>query len=311
MTHRKRKTAEAEGSDESSAFRACKKVWGFTYSQCGTLTKERCLEWFQLKFGFEIDYLIGAEKHKDGGNHLHARFKFPKAYDCKNCRAFDIDGYHPDILTSVGRGWDSYCAKENEFITNYYKPSTFHQVNTIESWDEACDLLWRREPRYMFLHASTAEKNFMKRRNKINQVDKIYFNVRHYKNEPTEWEHWKKSLVVTGKSGLGKTQYYKHMALHMFGSYCMVKGGLSQFRMKYQGQKCIIFDDLELEDFKQWDALFDVENGDVITTTPSGKYDYHIPCGIPRIFINIPGRLAYPFHDIAVTRHVHKFQFSE
>ena len=56
-----------------------------------------------------------------GKHHYHLYLKFADALDTKNVKFFDILGVHPNVIRAPGKGWIAYCAKEKEFVTNFYE----------------------------------------------------------------------------------------------------------------------------------------------------------------------------------------------
>lgn len=94
-------------------FRINANYFFLTYSQC-PLPREA-----PLVFGPD-KYIVAQEEHKDGGSHLHALFYFKNRKDVRNPRAFDIDGYHPNVeRVRSPKAVATYVKKDGFFITNY------------------------------------------------------------------------------------------------------------------------------------------------------------------------------------------------
>lgn len=107
------------------SFRFNAKKVSLTYAQCGDLTAAELLAAAE-GWGSLAHYVIGTEKHADGGRHLHAFFSYDKAVDTKSVRFFDVKGLHPNIskVKNVD-AWKHYCCKDGDFIENcFFKTST-------------------------------------------------------------------------------------------------------------------------------------------------------------------------------------------
>lgn len=263
--------------------------FGLTYSQAGgVLTKELVLDELIARGG-NCDYIVAQERHADGGIHFHCYIKYEKKLESRNPRVFDILGIHPNICKgSVTRGWADYVAKDGDYITNFYKPSDYHHALSLETPQQAITYLWAKKPRDMLLHGAQIESGLHKRLKVDNSV--IYPGP--FKFQIGDWDYMKKSLIIEGLPGLGKTQFAKYICNHMFGGYLYCSGSLRKLR-SYTNEGAIIFDDLTLnDDFHDYRTLFDIEGGGTIQVSPSGLYDYELPAGVPRIFIH-NGDLQY------------------
>ena len=85
-----------------------------TYSQC-PLEKEYILSKLEDKVDVKY-YSIGREHHSDGNYHLHCYLYFEKKVSSRNERLFDIDGFHPNIISNVRskQGSIDYTTKEDQ-----------------------------------------------------------------------------------------------------------------------------------------------------------------------------------------------------
>lgn len=273
----------------TSGFRIQRKKVGLTYS-CPVDADENPvgsaedLKTFLVEFG-ELDYLIATENHASGTKHFHANLKYSEKIDSRNERLFDFRGVHPNIV-NPGKGWESYCAKHGDFITNYYEGSAFSTALKKRTWSEASDLLWSKEPKWMLQHAGAAEKHFAKRAKSHHQEIILYGPCRWW--VPRSWDPKVHALVVSGETRIGKTQAIKHILRHMGLTWLYVKGSLARLR-HFTNQDCVLFDDVKISsdlDEESTNSLFDIEGGGCIKMSPSGLYDIDIPPMVPRIFIN-------------------------
>lgn len=107
-----------------------------TYAQCGNLDAFRIVEHLS-ELGAEC--IIGREIHEDGGTHLHAFFMFERKYATRNIRAFDVDGYHPNIVRGYGtpeKGWD-YATKDGDVVAGgLERPSGTGDNSSENKWAE-------------------------------------------------------------------------------------------------------------------------------------------------------------------------------
>ena len=86
-----------------------------TYAQCGSLDPFAIVDKLAE---FDAECIIGRENHADGGLHLHAFVDFGRKYSTRNVRQFDVEGCHPNIVSSYGtpeKGYD-YAIKEGDIV---------------------------------------------------------------------------------------------------------------------------------------------------------------------------------------------------
>ena len=105
---------EQEGSS-SAKFRFQARYALLTYAQCGELDPFRVVEHLG---SLRAECIIGRESHVTGGLHLHAFVGWERKFSTRDCRAFDVDGHHPNIVASYGTpesGWD-YACKEGDIV---------------------------------------------------------------------------------------------------------------------------------------------------------------------------------------------------
>lgn len=270
-------------------FRVQRKKFGLTYSAPRDTeenpTSAESIKEHLDKVGGTGDWLIGTEYHKNGKKHFHANVTFSEVVNSYNERLFDVDGVHPEI-NKPGKGWESYCAKHGEYITNYYEAGAFVEASKKRTWTEASDLLWAKEPRWMLQHASGAEKNFAKRI-KGNGAPSIFFGpCRGW--VPIQWDPKVHALCAWGEPRIGKTHEILNDLMGRGLSIFVVKGSLAKMRY-YAGQDVIVFDDTEFKEdlsVQAWNALTDVLGGGSVSVSPTGLYDYEFPPGVGRVFID-------------------------
>lgn len=251
-----------------------------------------------LKFGVN-KYIVSAELHQSGKTHYHAYFHFDDKVDSTDVRCFDLVGVHPNLIKAPGNGWQAYVAKHGDFITNFYEKNVFMEASDMATWASASDLLWAKQPRWMFQHSAAAEKSFKKR--KMTPIaPRLYYGPYQecFSFDEDLFKAWipdEQSLEVIGTAGLGKTQWARYHCAHD-GGYFYCKGTLNCLR-HYNNEPWIIFDDVT-HDLKDCNALLDVENGGAI---PARYADLFIPPGVKRMFIH-NGGMIWTGHDGAIAR---------
>lgn len=84
-----------------------------TYPQC-PLERQQLLD-FILRIEPNAEYIVARERHDDGSPHLHAYVHFGRRRRFASERAFDVDGYHPNIQKPRNkRNVIEYCRKEDD-----------------------------------------------------------------------------------------------------------------------------------------------------------------------------------------------------
>lgn len=138
-----------------------------TYAQCGNLDAFAIVERLS-ELGAEC--IIGREVHEDGGTHLHAFFMFERKYATRNIRAFDVNGYHPNIVRGYGtpeKGWD-YATKDGDIVAGgLERPSgagdnsnenKWAEIIMAESREEFFSRVARLDPRALACNFGNLEK---------------------------------------------------------------------------------------------------------------------------------------------------------
>lgn len=247
-------------------------------------------------------YMIGMELHPSNNKlHYHVYIEWDYKVDIKNERHFDVAGVHPNIISVKSKKkWMRYCSKEGNTLTNF-STCPWKRALQASSDAEAMDILWDEKPMDMAKHGHMIEKNIKKRR--YQPPEPIVYCGPFGNNFQIPREVFEKNLalIVRGESGIGKTQWARYVASHTWGDYLYVKGSLQGLR-NYQGEKCIIFDDLTIhgDDVMKYNALMDVESGGTVRVL-YGSVD--IPPGVYRIFLTndaLEGGLLVP--DIPALR---------
>jgi len=90
-----------------------------TYAQCD-LPREALLDLLTELITVEIDeYCIAKEAHADGSPHLHAYLKFASNFRSRDCRCFDVAGFHPNIERPRSiKAVIKYVQKDGDFLVS-------------------------------------------------------------------------------------------------------------------------------------------------------------------------------------------------
>jgi len=286
-----------------SKFRIQYKFIGLTYSQC-PLEKEVLLERLQgilSKSGYQlVSHYIVKEFHKDGNAHIHAWIELAGKPNIQNRKYFDIDGYHTNI-GECKKNWNwNYLKKfDKEPLTNVSR--SYVQLAIDGEYDAALEQVQQLEPRTYVCFKAKIEGN-LKALGKRKRSVHIYPPPIDGISMPKDWEPTKKSLIVCGDTGIGKTNWAK--------TYCQVRGKTfmkvchSDKLKDYDGEDVIIFDDV----FYQHTTL----TNQIHLCTVEEESQVHcryrpadIPAGVIRIFTCNPGRLPVNLSDPAINRRCH------
>lgn len=105
-----------------------------TYAQSDGLDPFRIVD---VLSALGAECIVGREAHADGGIHYHAFFMFDRKYRTRNARAFDVDGYHPNVLTGrrTPAAMYDYATKDGDICAGGIERGELEQPAT-ESKDE-------------------------------------------------------------------------------------------------------------------------------------------------------------------------------
>lgn len=288
------------------------KVHFYTWPRC-PLSPESALKHL-VDIGDVEHYLIAREEHKEDDEldvdaepyHLHAYVRYKKTkqipYTTLHLKSEDGTIYKGNYQTCRNANQVAkYCAKDGQYITSYTKeqlqkmiadaadkPTFADVIKLAQSGDPkgAFTTLVTVAPRDVLMRGPAALKSSLR------QLDQTPNEERRSDWEFTEhprvanWDRSKYSLVVVGKSGLGKTSYAKSL----FKSPCVVTriDGLKEYSQeKHDG---LVFDDMCFEKHAPETQLHltGVEDEPQLNV----KFGtVTIPRGTPRVFV----RNYFPF----------------
>lgn len=266
-------------------------------------TCEAILEHVIARYG-ECEYTIGMEAHRNGKNHFHGWFKFPAKLDEKNERCFDVCGVHPNIV-DPGKGWEAYCAKHGDFISNHWEEDPYTQAASASTVKEAMDLLWKKRPADCAKYGEQMERNLRRRLNPAPEPT-IYYGPFPMHYFDFNWSPHTHSLLLWGPPGICKTQFARYIMSHKFGDYEYVKRSHESLK-KLSMSKPFIFDEVYMIDEDPFCSreVTDIENGGSVKCR---NQNCDIPPGLPRIFCS---NYEFPFRDPAESVYGRRVQTFE
>ena len=220
--------------EQPKSFRISGKKILLTYSQISTdteFTQNKLLEQLQLKYG-NFNYIISKEAHSDGGIHFHLLLIRSKKFNIRShyFLYLEIDGrvahgkYKP--VNNLEGAVHSFC-KEKQYITNREnlqdgelltgKEFIYQQVE-LKGVDKAkLDYSQTHKQKALPGLSITALKKHFNDLKKIQlhtKIDRIEtpFTIQDFHIDDTlrDWiQTPTKTLIIVGKSGVGKTQFLK------------------------------------------------------------------------------------------------------
>lgn len=288
-------------------FRIQGKNFFLTYPKCD-ISIDQAYE--TLNYKNTIRYaLIAQEKHKDGDLHLHAYIEYVKKLNIRDPKHFDLGDCHgnyqkPDNIEAV----INYCKKENSFkefgtrllnqTTSQDIPDIYQLARELSRKKYFMECLRKKIP---FQYAKEAWNDCdLFTINEDPEIGKIRSDLSELKWE--EIENPRKSTVLIGPSGIGKTSWCKRecpkpalFVTHM--------DTLRQF--KPNEHKCIIFDDMSFLHVPR-EAQIHITDKDDSRAIHVRYGIAEIPKGTPKIFT---ANNEIFTNDEAINRRLNKHKF--
>jgi len=292
-----------------------------TYSAvCEEITRESILYDIDDRYPVKT-FVIAEEAHQDGGRHIHALFEFTRRVQSIDVTCFDVADsehqHHPNIKpVKYGKGnWDrarDYVVKEDPApLTNEEPKLDYGEIfERSNSAEEFLGLVLKHYPRDYALNydrlAGMAKKRWKKySRNTVTSVTQPSPQRTPFELMTTDPHHaWdqKKSLVVIGPAGVGKTTW----AIAQAPKPCLFVRHLDQLKELEDGHRSVVFDDLDFKHLPMHTQKFlvDMEQPAAIHVRYSVAT---LPSGLPRIFT----ANEFPFerlgvHGAAIRRRIHE-----
>jgi len=214
--------------------------WFCTWSRC-PIDKQRCLDHIENLHpnGATLQrYIVAAEQHEDGAQHLHGYFEFDRPIKFEHVNpSFDIGEYHGNYK-HVRKPVEcrAYCRKDGDFLTNF----TEADIEALL----ADDPRERKRKRNEKLLGTPIEELVANGDILVTDVERVVRNRYAYAQatmKPLTADQCK-GIWIVGDSGTGKS----HWARTRFPT-AYVKPGQNKWWDGYNWQRHVIIEDLDHE----------------------------------------------------------------
>lgn len=229
------------------------------------------------------EYTIAVEQNKTNNKvHIHAYISGNKPIDIKNPYFLDIeiDGetYHGNYQAAKNsKNVIEYCKKQGDFITNIKdkpkrkKPLAFLRDITREKGAQyAIDLMYNDFPELAVSRGRSIKKNLIDYEQRLfdkkSKEEEKTYSIESF-DVPKEVHDWYKNrsttALISGKSGLGKTELAKALVKHLNPLFI---NNINQLKDLKPENKAIIFDDIDARSLTREEkiALIDKDNNRTI-----------------------------------------------
>jgi len=257
-----------------------------TYPQCD-LDKERLLLALQ-----DIDnpsyVLISKETHETGDPHLHAYVRWRVQFSTRDARAFDVEGFHPNIQPARNSYQVCNYVRKHGDVLEWGDPPRISR-NTKVTYEDAELCLNKSD--FLAMWREKDFKSFVLYNNAITSYADAFYHVdseyeppypESDKVLPTEIAEWKmanldrprperpKSLMISGPTRLGKTVWARSMGKHIYlNTYISVKKMQKESSGDY-----VIVDDVPLTKFIGFKAIVGCQSEFTLTDKYVKKIDF-------------------------------------
>lgn len=203
--------------------------------------------------GISIQHgIICREQHIDGNTHYHIGIQFNQSIRTRDSRLFDIECLHPNVQGARNYfQWVAYCKKDQVFYEfGSIQPSKKTIRVTPEELIELAKSLNKGEfIAYCSVHRYNYAKEIWDNANAkdectITDLENIQGTINNCLNRLNVLWDRSKTLILVGRSGLGKTTWCK---VNLEKPLLMVShlDDLRRFRTGYH--KSILFDDVSIK----------------------------------------------------------------
>lgn len=271
-----------------------------TYSQCNTGTKEELLRHLQELIEVK-HYIICKETHANGGKHFHCYLELMKRCDIQNPKFFDWH-QHPKFekVKHTGKVMN-YVKKDGDYITDLNFDLHTVAVRLAEQGRVNNALLHIIKGDPSCVHKLEQYEKGFKIIARLNKKTVPKFRPEDFHQIPFKWDRQNECLIITGESGIGKTQWARTV---LFKNPLLVRHIDKLKVLDPYVHDGIIFDDMS---FTHWPRescihLLDLDEESQINVKCTMAI---IPPGFPRVFTtNREAPTIWPCYDRAITRRL-------
>lgn len=250
-----------------------------TYPHCDKLAED-LLSWL-IEDSLVVKARTVSELHEDGSPHLHAVIKYSKKKDCRNERAFDYCGYHPNIQSAknFAKSWN-YLAKSGEpcdFESDDCDDEGFPDANAFGNKSDYLITCYERG--VPFGYANELWRLHERLSPPIIDVGDVKFGPVRSELAGVELGDADRSTLILGPSGVGKSQ----LAISLVPKPALIASHIDDLKHLTPDIKGIIFDDM---DFNHWPRTSQIHLVDTeLDRSINVRYGtIRIPRGICKIF---------------------------
>lgn len=280
-------------SDSPSNFRLnCLSLFA-TYSQC-PLPKDHVLACLQSLVNIR-EYIVAEELHKDGESHIHVYLRLCKRINTVNCRYFDLEGleetngrkpiYHPNLGSARSpKNVIRYCTKDGNYLTNFHFEIGDPWKDALNlaregKVEEACNLLATKKTRdWLMAQERILSALQWEAREKTAETHDHFLTLEEDYWPIPSWNR-RKTLIIYGRAGMGKTELAKHLLPR--GFVVSDLDDLKEFdAKKHDG---VIFDDCPISRLSPEEQIHLIDT-DIRRTFKNRYKNAVFPKGTPRIF---------------------------
>lgn len=250
-------------------------------------SKEALLEVLQNVSSIPIaKYIIAVEKHESGKLHYHCFLHYEKKIDVTGERAWDAFGVHPNVLKGTPKKyWEDYCAKDKDYISNYYveKVSKYKAALEASSVTEGLEIIAEHHSRDYLLQRDRIKRNLEEHHlatrttaPKITHETWSAYGRELRGSIPMIWN--RKAIVICGPTNLGKTALAMGLSTQPY-----LVSHMDQLRTIPFGTTHLVLDDMSFSHLPRSTILhlMDLEHDRTIHARYAAAV---LASGLPRIF---------------------------
>lgn len=288
------------------SFRLAAKNHFLTYPRCDAAPNDLLLYLQSLEHPISWA-VVCRELHQDGTPHMHAVIGYASKRDIRNNRYYDWNGHHPSIegCRNVQQSI-AYVKKDGVWVAFGDVPTqkrTWHDAVRASTQVEADEIIREIAPRDYILQRDRIESYYrFKYQRQVSDYTPEFplesFDITRYP-KLTEWLNQRqsgrrpKSLILSGPSRLGKTEWARAIGRHIYQTTFWNKDAWDD------DAEYIVFDDCSEDTYCRND-LYKSFLGAQRDFSISGKYRgvTRVKGGIPAIWLTNKPLYSLSFPDM-------------